>query len=48
VGNQVILIKRSYIHQLFSQLAHDILYRFQLDYAAEMQFGSREYALVKA
>ncbi|MFV0437766.1 MAG: DUF362 domain-containing protein [Desulfopila sp.] len=30
----------------FSQLAHDIPYRFQLEYAGELSFGSRDYQLV--
>ena len=30
-----------------SQLSYDIPYRFQLDYAAELGFGSREYTLVR-
>lgn len=31
----------------FAQLAHDIPYRFQLDYANELRFGSQEYELIK-
>ncbi|EKD40034.1 MAG: 4Fe-4S ferredoxin, iron-sulfur binding protein [uncultured bacterium] len=31
-----------------AQLAHDIPYRFQLDYAGELQFGSQDYELVRA
>ncbi len=31
----------------FAQLAHDIPYRFQLDYANELGFGCQEYELVK-
>lgn len=31
----------------FAQLAHDIPYQFQLDYADELGFGSQEYELVK-
>jgi hypothetical protein len=30
-----------------SQLTYDIPNRFQLDYAAELGFGSREYTLVR-
>ncbi|MFH0781899.1 MAG: hypothetical protein V2B20_08100 [Pseudomonadota bacterium] len=33
--------------KLLSQLAHDIPYRFQLDYAKELNFGSQDYELVK-
>jgi uncharacterized Fe-S center protein len=30
-----------------SQLAYDIPYRFQLDYAGELNFGSRDYRLIR-
>ncbi|SHO43101.1 DUF362 domain-containing protein [Desulfopila aestuarii] len=33
--------------KVLSQLAYDIPYRFQLDYAAELGFGSLEYDLIK-
>ena len=32
--------------KLLSQMAHDIPYRFQLDYARELHFGDQEYQLV--
>lgn len=33
--------------KLLSQMAHDIPYRFQLDYARELHFGDQDYQLVK-
>ena len=30
-----------------AQLAHDIPYRFQLDYASELHFGNQDYELLK-
>ncbi len=33
--------------KVFSQLAHDIPYRFQLDYAKELGFGNQEYELIR-
>lgn len=35
------------VKKALSQLAYDIPYRFQLDYAGELNFGSQEYRLIR-
>lgn len=42
-----VALVEEYGGKMFNELAHDIPYRFQLDYAAELGFGARDYTLIE-